>query len=1131
VDTPILPPSSTPGKESSGRAPVSDKPAWPGPRTYAKAPADPCPKCDGHGRCYVSVDGEVAACRNKAEGGKEDKGKDGLPVWYHNLRPTPLPVLADSIPEWLKSAPRWLVWRYKWKPPKKKAAGKWDKPPLCAKNGKAASSTDPATWSTFDDAVAAYRAGGFDGVGVVVHKHDQLTADGELLPLPDSECKCGHADDLIVLDLDKCRDPATGALQPWAAEIVAEVASYSEVSPSNCGVRIIARGRKPGERCRDGLFEMYETGRYVTVTGRRLPDTPADVNERQEAIVRLYDRKFTKEASFAASKSKGLGKLRAGGSRRKTSDGPPNLTDDQVLDHCRRAANNGKFNSLWAGDIAGYGDDDSAADGALSCLLAFFTRDFGQIERIFDQSTLGKRDKWRDRGDYRRMTIDTALETVTDWYQPSAKDFLAGAKKTLQALSEQAKNDPVAAVDTALKEPSLAALALLSKGSPGDVEAFYRLLTQERKVKAKEVDGLRKAVRAAAAWRREQQKAEAAEAAATEEDGESESKLRIRSGYIVKNGMICHEFLVGTQRMVEPLCNFNARIVEESLHDDGIEQSTFFVLKGKVCAGPALPKIEVPASEFEKLAWVTTAWGSAPIIDAARGVRDQLRAAILHLSAGTVVKHTVYTHLGWRKDGGDWFYLHAGGAISEDGPILSLETAPPEPLAKFVLPTPPTGEALKVAVRASLGLLSSLAPDWVAFPVILAPYRAVLGDCDFSLHLVGPTGVFKSELAALAEQHHGLGLDARNFPGNWSSTANSLEGLAFAAKDALLVVDDFAPGGSSSDVQRFHREADRLLRAQGNKSGRGRMRTDGTLRPANPPRGLILSTGEDVPRGSSLRSRMLVVEVSKGDVASNRLTECQRDAAVGLYAQALAGFVRWLAPQYGELCSRLRQEQVGLREKAATAEQHARTPALMASMGIGLRYMVDFAVAVGAVSEGEAADLSRRGWAALRHAAEEQEAHIAAAEPAGYFLRLISSAVASGRAHLASRAGGPPMDARAWGWRTLEKVDGRDGIPIPQGRRIGWLDGEHIHLEPHAAFAEAQRLAVEQGETLTTTLNTTLKRMHDRNLIQADTSAGKIRYTFRRKLEGQTRSVVLLPIAAFNPAERGGDDETATAPK
>jgi len=330
VATTSLTPSDKADK--GGRAvPGSGKTSWPGQRTYPKEPALPCPVCDEHGRCYVSIDGEVAACRNKSEGGKEDKGKDGLPVWYHSLRPTPLPVLADSIPEWLKSAPRWVAWRYKWKPPENKAVGKWDKPPLNAKTGKAASSTDPATWSTFDEAMAAYRAGGFDGVGIVVHKHDRMTADGELQPLPESECKCSHADDIIVLDLDKCRDPVTGSLDPWAAEIVAEVASYSEASPSDRGVRIIARGRKPGERCRDGLFEMYETSRYVTVTGRRLPGTPTDVNERQEAILRLYDRKFRKKPPLAGGQPRSLGKLRAGGGRSRTGDGPPSLPTTRFL--------------------------------------------------------------------------------------------------------------------------------------------------------------------------------------------------------------------------------------------------------------------------------------------------------------------------------------------------------------------------------------------------------------------------------------------------------------------------------------------------------------------------------------------------------------------------------------------------------------------------------------------------------------------------------------------------------------------------------------------------------------------------------------------------------------------------------
>src|SRR5206468_586617 len=123
---------------------------------------------------------------------------------------------------------------------------------------------------------------------------------------------------------------------------------------------------------------------------------------------------------------------------------------------------------------------------------------------------------------------------------------------------------------------------------------------------------------------------------------------------------------------------------------------------------------------------------------------------------------------------------------------------------------------LTVAIRASLDLLR-LGPDRTTFPLLAAVYRAVLGDTDFGLHLTGPTGSYKSEAAALAQQHFGPGMDARHLPMSWSSTGNALEGLAFATKDCLAVADDFCPCGSAADVQRFHREADRLFRGQGNR--------------------------------------------------------------------------------------------------------------------------------------------------------------------------------------------------------------------------------------------------------------------------------------------------------------------------
>src|SRR5216683_4042548 len=148
----------------------------------------------------------------------------------------------------------------------------------------------------------------------------------------------------------------------------------------------------------------------------------------------------------------------------------------------------------------------------------------------------------------------------------------------------------------------------------------------------------------------------------------------------------------------------------------------------------------------------------------------------------------------------------------------------------------------------------------ITCPLHATTYRAPLGSCDYSVGLIGETGAGKTELAAQCQQHFGPTLDARHQPASWSSTGNALEALAFEAKDALIVVDDFVPASSKApDAQRQQRDADRLLRGQGNQSGRQRMWADGTLRATKYPRGLVLSTGEDNPKGQSLRSRLLTL--------------------------------------------------------------------------------------------------------------------------------------------------------------------------------------------------------------------------------------------------------------------------------
>ncbi|MBW3628046.1 MAG: DUF927 domain-containing protein [Gemmatimonadetes bacterium] len=391
-------------------------------------------------------------------------------------------------------------------------------------------------------------------------------------------------------------------------------------------------------------------------------------------------------------------------------------------------------------------------------------------------------------------------------------------------------------------------------------------------------------------------------------------------------------------------------------------------------------------------------------------------------------------------------------------------------------------------------------------PIIAAAYRAPLGSADFSLHLTGPSGAGKTEITALAQQHFGAGMDARHLPASWSSTANSLEGQAFLVKDALLAVDDFKPAGSQYDVQRMHQQADRLLRAQGNNAGRGRMRADGSLRPAKPPRGLILSTGEDVPLGHSLRARLLVLEVGPGDVRWPRLTEAQEDAAAGLYSQAMAGYVRWLAARM----------PIDLRARAAALRSgidgaHRRTPEIVAHLLTGWHLFVEFALELDAVNASGATDLLTRAELALRIAAASQTEHQTEQEPAARFLALVTGALAAGRAHVASPIGRMPAPAEPWGWRRRE---GAFEEWQPQGHRIGWLDGGELYLEPEAAYRVAQLVARDSGDSLPLSLGSLKKRLGEFGVLASRDHARETLH-IRKTLEGRQRNVLHLSAGAL----------------
>jgi primase-polymerase (primpol)-like protein len=154
-------------------------------------------------------------------------------------------LITENIPEQLTERPQWVCWRLE------ERDGKPTKVPYTPGTARRASSTDLMTWTTFDQALAAYEAGEppYHGVGFVF---------------------CS-ADPFVGIDLDKCRDPESGEVEPWAQNIIDTFAAegYIEASPSGTGVHIIVKGVQR-EGARRGRVEMYGQDRYFSVTGEKI---------------------------------------------------------------------------------------------------------------------------------------------------------------------------------------------------------------------------------------------------------------------------------------------------------------------------------------------------------------------------------------------------------------------------------------------------------------------------------------------------------------------------------------------------------------------------------------------------------------------------------------------------------------------------------------------------------------------------------------------------------------------------------------------------------------------------------------------------------------------------------------------
>ena len=141
------------------------------------------------------------------------------------------------------------------------------KVPMMATSPSPASSTNPSSWSTFQEATMSVECGNYDNIGFVFNDNG-----------------------IVGIDIDDGRDE-DGFLSPIAVDIISMCKSYTEKSRSGRGFHILVKGTLPfkGKNNLKGV-EIYKQSRYFIMTGETLLyDTIID---NQEAIDYIVDKYF-----------------------------------------------------------------------------------------------------------------------------------------------------------------------------------------------------------------------------------------------------------------------------------------------------------------------------------------------------------------------------------------------------------------------------------------------------------------------------------------------------------------------------------------------------------------------------------------------------------------------------------------------------------------------------------------------------------------------------------------------------------------------------------------------------------------------------------------------------------------------
>ena len=213
-------------------------------------------------------------------------------------------------------------------------------------------------------------------------------------------------------------------------------------------------------------IEVYNSERYFTVTDNTVNDVP--LRDCQAELTELHAAIRAQQSNTAK--------------QQKIEQKPQTIDDNTLYQMASAAANGDKFLRLWRGEWVGDYKSQSEADFALINILAFYTDNLEQVERMFHYSALGQRAKAHRK--HRFNANGQRLDFVGKMVERSFDCKLPTVNLSVleQNLKHRAENPPIDPESPTIDVPALEDDWTVPPGLVGQI-ANYIYHTSPRPVK------------------------------------------------------------------------------------------------------------------------------------------------------------------------------------------------------------------------------------------------------------------------------------------------------------------------------------------------------------------------------------------------------------------------------------------------------------------------------------------------------------------------------------------------------------------------------------------------------------------------------------------------------------------------